>query len=121
MSLPIFPFKCEDSQVKAGVSCEKQKEIYDNIYKLQTGELKLEPFPVGYGSGLGDAGWYEALNYEKIQTEIREKLSEEAKQNAGGNIAKIQDETKNKDKYLYAIALILVLGVVVYEFKNKKQ
>ena len=35
MSLPIFPFKCEDSQVKAGVSCEKQKEIWQNINDFQ--------------------------------------------------------------------------------------
>jgi hypothetical protein len=121
MSLPIFPFKCEDSQVKAGVSCEKQKEIWQNLNDLMTGKTTLAPNSVAVGSGLGDASWNEALNYEKIQTEINEKLSEEAKQNAGGNIAKIQDETKNKDKYLYVFALIIILGVVVYEFKNKKQ
>jgi len=118
MSLPIFPFKCDDSQVKAGASCEKQKEVWQNINDLWTGKITLAPNSVG---GLGLLADPLGLNYVAEQTEINKKLSEEAKQNAGRNIALIQDETKNKDKYLYAIALILVLGVIIFEFKNKKQ
>lgn len=121
MSLPIFPFKCEDSQVKAGVSCEKQKEIWQNINDLWTGKTTLAPNSVAVGSGLGDASWNEALNYEKIQTEINEKLSEEAKQKAGGNISDIQSSLNKKDYLIYGISIILVLGVVIYEFINKKK
>jgi len=121
MSDIIESFKCDEARVSRGVSCATQKEIWQNLNNLMSGNYQLPPNSVPVGSGLGDASWNEALNYDKIQTELSEKLSEEAKQNAGGNIAKIQDETKNKDKYLYAIALILILGVVVYEFKNKKQ
>lgn len=120
MSLPIFPFKCEDSQVKSGVSCEKQKEIWQNINDLMTGKTTLAPNSVAVGSGLGDASWYEALNYEKIQTELTEKLSEEAKQKAVENISEIQTGTNKKDYLIYGIGLVLIAGVVIYELKRKK-
>jgi hypothetical protein len=120
MSLPIFPFKCEDSQVKAGVSCEKQKEIWQNLNDLMTGKTTLAPNSVAVGSGLGDASWYEALNYEKIQTELTEKLSEEAKQKAVDNISEIQTDTNKKDYLIYGIGLVLLVGIVIYEFKRKK-
>jgi hypothetical protein len=120
MSLPIFPFKCEDSQVKAGVSCEKQKEIWQNINDLMTGKTTLAPNSVAVGSGLGDASWYEALNYEKIQTELTGKLSEEAKQKAVENISDIQSSTNKKDYLIYGIGLVLLVGIVIFEFKRKK-
>lgn len=116
MSLPIFPFKCEDSQVKAGVSCEKQKEIYDNIYKLQTGELKLQPFPVGLG--LNDPL---GLNYEEDSKKLSEKLSKEAQEKAGANISEIESGLNKKDYLIYGIGIVLVLGVVIYEFTNKNK
>jgi hypothetical protein len=115
MSLPIFPFKCEDSQLKAGVSCEKQKEIYDNIYKLQTGELKLQPFPVGLG--LNDPL---GLNYEQESKTLSEKLSKEAQEKAVENISEIQSGLNKKDYLIYGIGLVLLVGIVIYEFKRKK-
>ena len=120
MSIVIEPFKCDDAQIKAGFSCEKQKEIWENVNNLWTGKTTLAPNSVGVGSGLGDASWHEALNYEKIQTELAEKLSEEAKQNSIGNIATLTNENKNKDKYIYGIVGIAILGVIIYEFINKK-
>ena len=116
----ILPFKCQDVLVKLGSSCKKQEEIYNNLYNLNTGVTTLAPNSVPIGSGLGDASWNEALNYEKIQAELTEKLSEEAKQNAGQNIVEIQDKNKNKDVYLYGISFVVIAGVILYELSNKK-
>ena len=115
MSLPIFPFKCEDSQVKAGVSCEKQKEIYDNIYKLQRGELKLQPFSVGLG--LSDPL---GLNYEQESKILADKLRKEAEEKSVENISEIKSSTNKKDYLIYGIGIVLVLGIIIFEFKNKK-
>jgi hypothetical protein len=120
MSSIIEPFKCDDSQLKLGVSCDTQKEIWNNLNKLMSGNFQLPIGSVAVGSGLGDASWNEALNYEKDQKALSEKLSEEAKQKSESNIAPLVDKNKNKDLYLYAIAFLLVSGVLIYEFKNKK-
>ena len=87
---------------------------------MNTGVTTLAPNSVAIGSGLGDSSWNEALNYEKNQIALANKISEEAKQNAVQNIEKIEEEKNKKDKYLYAIIGFLVLGVIVYEFKIKK-
>lgn len=120
MSLPIFPFKCEDSQVKAGFSCEKQKEIWQNINDLQTGKTTLAPNSVGVGSGFGMASFYEALNYEENSKKLTEKLSKEAQEKAVENISEIQSGLNKKDYLIYGIGLVLLVGIVIYEFKRKK-
>jgi len=120
MSLPIFPFKCEDSQVKAGVSCEKQKEIWENLNNLWTGKTTLAPNSVGVGSGLGDASFREALNYESDQKILYEKLKKEAEEKSGNNISEIQTNLNKKDYLIYGISLVLILGAIIFEFKNKK-
>jgi|694.fasta_scaffold27143_13 hypothetical protein len=116
----ILPFKCQDVLVKLGSSCEKQKEIYDHLYNLNTGVTTLAPNSVSIGSGLGDSSWNEALNYEKTQAELNKKLSEEAEVKSVGYISNLQVENKKKDYIIYGVALVLVLGVIIYEFKSKK-
>lgn len=116
----ILPFKCEEVLIKLGSSCEQQKEIYDNLYKLQTGEVKIAPLTVGYGSGLGDSSWKEALNYEEDQKILAEKLGKEAQEKSTQNISEIQTSTNKKDYLIYGIGLVLIAGVVIYEFKRKK-
>jgi len=120
MSLVILPFKCEDSQVKAGFSCEKQKEIWENINNLWTGKTTLAPDSVGVGSGLGDASFREALNYEEDSKKLTEKLSKEAQEKAVENISEIQSGLNKKDYLIYGIGLVLLVGIVIYEFKRKK-
>jgi hypothetical protein len=116
----ILPFKCQDVLVKLGSSCKKQEEIYNHLYNLNTGVTTLAPNSVAIGSGLGDASWNEALNYEKNQKEINEKLAQEAKEKAVSNISVLVDENKKKDYLIYGVALVLVLGVVIFEVTNKK-
>jgi CRISPR/Cas system CSM-associated protein Csm5 (group 7 of RAMP superfamily) len=116
----ILPFKCEEVLIKLGSSCEQQKEIYDNLYKLQTGEVKIAPLPLGYGSGLGDSSWREALNYEEDQKILAKKLGKEAQEKSTQNISEIQTGTNKKDYLIYGIGLVLIAGVVIYEFKRKK-
>ena len=120
MSIVIQPFKCDEARVLKGVSCDTQKEIWQNINDLITGKTPLAPNSVPIGSGFGESSWNEALNYEKNQKEINEKLSQEAKEKAVSNIFVLVDENKKKDYIIYGIALVLVLGVIIYEFKSKK-
>lgn len=120
MSNLMQPFKCDDLQLKAGVSCEKQKEIWQNLNDLMTGKTTLAPNSVSIGSGLGDASWNESLNYEKTQTQINEKISKEAKEKSVDYIANLEAKNKIKDYLIYGGALVLILGVIIYEFKSKK-
>ena len=120
MSLPIFPFKCDNEQVKIGLSCEKQKEIQDSINNLWTGKTKLTADSVGVGSGFGMASFYEALNYESDQKILYEKLKKEAEEKSGNNISEIQTNLNKKDYLIYGISLVLILGAIIFEFKNKK-
>ncbi len=116
----ILPFKCQDVLVKLGSSCKKQEEIYNNLYNLNTGVTTLAPNSVAIGSGLGDATWNEALNYEKIQSEKAEEIIKEAEQKSVGYVDNLQAENKKKDYLIYGVVLFLVLGVIIYEFKSKK-
>jgi hypothetical protein len=120
MSIVIQPFKCDEARVSKGVSCDTQKWIWQNINDLITGKTPLAPNSVAIGSGLGDVGIYEALNNEKNQKEINEKLAQEAKEKAVSNISVLVDENKKKDYLIYGVALFLVLGVIIYEFKSSK-
>jgi hypothetical protein len=120
MSAIIEPFKCQDVLVSLGSSCEQQKEIYNNLHNLQTGVTTLAPNSVSIGSGLGDSSWHEALNYEKIQEEKNKEIMKEAEVKSVGYIANLDDENKKKDYIIYGVALALVLGVIIYEFKSKK-
>ena len=60
------------------------------------------------------------FDYEKKQAELNKKLSEEAKVKSVGYISDLQVENKKKDYIIYGVALALVLGVIIYEFKSKK-
>jgi len=120
MSAIIEPFKCQDVLVSLGSSCEQQKEIYNNLHNLQTGVTTLAPNSVSIGSGLGDSSWYEALNYEKIQEEKNKEIIKEAEQNSVDYISNLQVENKKKDYLIYGGILVLVLGVIIYEFKRRK-
>ena len=120
MSVVIEPFKCQDVLVKLGSSCEQQEEIYNNLKNLQTGVTTLAPNSVAVGSGLGDSSWNEALNYEKIQEEKNKEITKEAEEKSVGYIANLEDKNKKKDYLIYGGVLLLVLAVVVYEFKRKK-
>ena len=60
------------------------------------------------------------FDYEKKQAELNKKLSEEAKVKSVGYISDLQVENKKKDYIIYGVALVLVLGVIIYEFKSKK-
>lgn len=120
MSIIIEPFKCEDVLVKLGSSCEQQEEIYNNLKNLQTGVTTLAPNSVPIGSGLGEATWNEALNYEKIQSEKAEEIIKEAEQKSVGYVGNLQAENKKKDYLIYGVAILLLIGVVVYELKSKK-
>jgi hypothetical protein len=118
MPLPILPFKCEDFQLKAGVSCEKQKEIWQNINDLMTGKTTLAPNSVVVGSGLGSD--LLGLNYEKEQKVLSEKLTNEAQEKSTQNVSEMQSLTNKKDYLIYGISLILIVGIIIFEFKNKK-
>lgn len=120
MSVVVEPFKCEDVLVKLGSSCKQQEEIYNNLKNLQTGVTTLAPNSVGLGSGLGDSQWNEALNYEKIQTEKNKEIIKEAEEKSVGYISNLESKTKKKDYLIYGVATILVLGVIIYEFKSRK-
>ena len=117
MSIVIEPFKCNTNYL---ISCEKQKESWDSLVKLNTEGKLLAPNSVAIGSGLGDSSWNEAMNYEKNQIALTNKISEEVKKDAVQNIEKIQQEKNKKDYLIYGVALALVLGVIIYEFKSKK-
>ena len=69
MSIVIQPFKCDEARVSKGVSCDTQKEIWQNINDLITGKTPLAPNSVPIGSGFGESSWNESLNYGKIQEE----------------------------------------------------
>ena len=120
MSNIIQPFKCQDVLVKLGSSCEKQKEIYDHLYNLNTGVTTLAPNSVSIGSGLGESSWNEALNYEKTQEAKNKEIIKEAEVKSVGYISDLQVENKKKDYIIYGVALVLVLGVIIYEFKSNK-
>ena len=60
------------------------------------------------------------FDYEKKQAELNKKLSEEAEVKSVGYISDLQVENKKKDYIIYGVALALVLGVIIYEFKSKK-
>jgi len=116
----ILPFKCQDVLVKLGSSCKKQEEIYNNLYNLNTGITTLAPNSVAIGRGLGDATWNEALNYGKIQEEKSKEIIKDAEQKSVRYVSNLQTENKKKDYLIYGVALFLVLGVIIYEFKSKK-
>lgn len=120
MSSIIQPFKCQDVLIKLGSSCEKQKEIYDHLHNLQTGVTTLAPNSVSIGSGLGESSWNEALNYEKTQEAKNKEIIKEAEVKSVGYISDLQGENKKKDYIIYGVALVLVLGVIIYEFKSNK-
>ena len=120
MSVIIQPFKCQDVLLKLGYSCKQQEEIYNNLYNLNTGVTTLAPNSVAIGSGLGDASWNEALNYEQIQEEIIKKQQEQAKKNSVGYLADLESKNKKKDYIAYGVALVLILGVVIYELKKRR-
>ena len=108
MSLPIFPFKCDDSQVKAGASCEKQKEVWQNINDLWTGKTTLAPNSVG---GLGLLADPLGLNYVAEQKILADKLKKEAEEKSVENISEIQSGTNKKDYLIYGIGLVLIVGI----------
>jgi hypothetical protein len=117
MSIVIEPFKCNTNYL---ISCEKQKEAWDALVKLNTENKLLAPNSVSVGSGLGDASWNEALNYEKIQEVKNKEIIKEAEVKSVGYISNLQTEKKKKDYMIYGVAILLVLGVIVYEFKSSK-
>jgi hypothetical protein len=115
MSIVIQPFKCDEARVSKGVSCDTQKEIWQNINDLITGKTPLAPNSVPIGSGFG-----ESLNYGKIQEEKSKEIIKDAEQKSVGYISDLQVENKKKDYLIYGVALFLVLGVIIYEFKSSK-
>jgi hypothetical protein len=117
MSIVIPPFQCNTNYL---ISCEKQKEAWDALVKLNTENKLLAPNSVPVGSGLGDTSWNEALNYGKIQEEKSKEIIKDAEQKSVGYISNLQTENKKKDYMIYGVAILLVLGVIVYEFKSKK-
>jgi hypothetical protein len=117
MSIVIPPFQCNTNYL---ISCEKQKEAWDALVKLNTENKLLAPNSVAIGSGLGDASWNEALNYGKIQEEKSKGIIKDAEQKSVGYVDNLQAENKKKDYLIYGVALFLVLGVIIYEFKSKK-
>lgn len=117
----IPPFKCQDVLVKLGSSCEQQKEIYDNLYKLNTGATTLAPNSVAIGSGLGDSSWNEALNNEKVQEEKNKEITKEAEEKSVEYIANLDEVNKKKDYLIYGGILVLALGVIAYELTTKKK
>jgi basic membrane lipoprotein Med (substrate-binding protein (PBP1-ABC) superfamily) len=120
MSTIIEPFKCDEARVSKGVSCATQKEIWDNLNNLMSGNFQLPVGSIAVGSGLGDASWNEALNYEKIQTEKNKEIIKEAEEKSVDYISNLESKTKNKDYLIYGVATLLVLGVIIYEFKSRK-
>jgi hypothetical protein len=120
MSVIIEPFKCQDVLVSLGSSCEQQKEIYNNLYNLQTGVTTLAPNSVAIGSGLGEVQLNEALNYDKIQKEKTEEIIKEAQEKSVDYISNLEVENKKKNYLIYGGILVLVLGVIIYEFKIRK-
>ena len=120
MSTIIEPFKCDEARVSKGVSCATQKEIWDNLNNLMSGNFKLPLGSVAVGSGLGDSAWNEALNYEKIQEEKNKEITKEAEEKSVGYIANLETKNQKKDYLIYGGVLVLVLGVIIYEFKIKK-
>jgi hypothetical protein len=120
MSIVIQPFKCDEARVSKGVSCDTQKEIWQNINDLITGKTPLAPNSVPIGSGFGESSWNEALNYEKIQEAKNKEIIKEAEVKSVYYVGNLQTENKKKDYLIYGVALALVLGVIIYEFKSKK-
>jgi hypothetical protein len=120
MSTIIEPFKCDEARVSKGVSCATQKEIWDNLNNLMSGNFQLPVGSVAVGSGLGDSAWNEALNYEKIQEEKNKEITKEAEEKSVGYIANLETKNQKKDYLIYGGVLVLVLGVIIYEFKIKK-
>jgi hypothetical protein len=114
------PFKCQEVLVGLGSSCENQKEIWENLKKLSTGETQLAPNSVSVGSGLGDDSWNEALKYEEKQKEITEQRSKEVEEKSIEVIKDIEFIKKKRDYYIYGGILLVLIGVVLYEFKGKK-
>jgi hypothetical protein len=116
MSILIQPFKCDDVQVKFGLSCEKQKEIQDSFNNLSKSNTLSSAFSVGSDIGGDPLG----LNFEEDSKKLSEKLSKEAQEKAVKNISELQRDKNKKDYLIYGIGIVLVLGVIIFEFKNKK-
>ena len=55
-----------------------------------------------------------------MQQKLSEKLSKEAQEKAVKNISELQRDKNKKDYLIYGIGIVLVLGVIIFEFKNKK-
>jgi len=116
MSILIQPFKCDDVQVKFGLSCEKQKEMQDSFNNLSKSNTLSSAFSVGSEIGGDPLG----LNFEEDSKKLSEKFSKEVQEKAVDNISEIQRLFKKKDYLIYGIGIVLVLGVIIFEFKRKK-
>lgn len=122
MSVIAEPFVCADwlTKVVGGSSCKEQEEYYNNMIKSRVQGVEYANNSLVIGSGLGDASWNEALNYEKIQEEKNKEITKEAEEKSVGYIANLETKNQKKDYLIYGGVLVLVLGVIIYEFKIKK-
>ena len=122
MSVIAEPFVCADwlTKIVGGSSCKEQEEYYNNMIKSRIPGVEYANNSVFIGSGLGDASWNEALNYEKNQEEINKQAIKDAEEKSVDYISNLDGENKKKNYLIYGGILVLVLGVVIYEFKRRK-
>jgi hypothetical protein len=82
MSILIQPFKCDDVQVKFGLSCEKQKEMQDSFNNLSKSNTLSSAFSVGSEIGGDPLG----LNFEEDSKKLSEKFIQEFENNINWSV-----------------------------------